>query len=127
MLHSLFANVFLLHCSLESKSEKGEKHVFLKDLNLDMFVKANFDIYCMFVCVRGRHLKASSDFSKKVRYNQKFLEDLLFVPVSEISLKNVKINMKLVTPQFGAIAIFVGAPYLLFQKYKPATKAVKIE
>ena len=44
--------MFLLHCSLESKSEKGEKHVFLKDLNLDMFVIADFDIYCMFVCVR---------------------------------------------------------------------------
>ena len=48
---------------------------------------------------RGRHLKASSDFSKKVPYYQKFLEHLPYincVPVSEFSLENVKIKMKLV-------------------------------
>ena len=47
--------------------------------------------------IRGRHLRASSDFSEKVRY-QKFLEHLYinFVPVSEFSLENVKIKMKLV-------------------------------
>ena len=30
-------------------------------------------------------------------------------------------------PVLGAIAIFVGALYLLFQKYKPTPKAVKTE
>ena len=48
---------------------------------------------------RGRHLKASSDFSKKVPYYQKFLEHLPYincVPISEFSLENVKIKMKLV-------------------------------
>ena len=49
--------------------------------------------------IRGRHLRASSDFSKKVRYYQKFLEHLPYincVPISEVSLENVKIKMKLV-------------------------------
>ena len=43
--------MFLPHCFLELKSWKGEKHVFLKELNLDMFVKVDFDIYYKFVCV----------------------------------------------------------------------------
>ena len=49
--------------------------------------------------LRGRHLKASSDFSKKVPYFKNFLEHLPFInfgPVSEFSLENVNINMKLV-------------------------------
>ena len=44
--------MFLPHCFLELKSKKEEKHAFLKDLHLDMFVKEYFDIYYKFVCVR---------------------------------------------------------------------------